>query len=63
MTKVSGELISTRIGDRLHQHRLAGARRGDDQPALAVADRRHQVEHARGKLVGARLELDPAVRD
>ena len=33
------------VGDVLHQHRLAGARLGDDQRALALAERRHQVDH------------------
>ena len=34
------------FGDRLQEHRLAGARRRDDQRSLAVADRRDQVDRA-----------------
>ena len=32
------------LGDRLQQHRLSGARRRHDQGALAVADRRDQID-------------------
>jgi hypothetical protein len=35
-----------RVGDVLQQHGLAGARRRDDQAALALADRRQQVHDA-----------------
>ena len=45
-------------GDVLHQDRLAGARRGDDQPALAEADRGEDVDDARGQLGRVVLELD-----
>ena len=37
---------------------LPRARRGDDQAALAEADGREDVDHARGELVGVVLELD-----
>ena len=33
-----------RMGYVLKQHRLAGARRCDDQSALALAKRRHQID-------------------
>ena len=49
-----------RGGDVLQQHRLAGLRRGDDQAALALADRRDQIDGARGQVLGgavAALEL------
>ncbi len=36
-----------RMGDVLQQNRLTGARRCDDQPALALAERRHQIDDAR----------------
>src|SRR5205807_882571 len=39
-------------GDILQQHRLAGLRRGDDQAALALANRRDQVDGARGQILG-----------
>jgi hypothetical protein len=34
------------FGDRLHEHRLAGAGRGDDERALAEADGRDEVDRA-----------------
>ena len=34
-----GVVVRDRVGDRLHDHGLAGLRRGDDQAALALADR------------------------
>ncbi len=51
-----GMIRRDRVGERLEDHRLARARRRDDQPALSLADRGHQVEHARGHV--ARLEAD-----
>ena len=35
-----GVVVGDRVGDRLHDHGLAGLRRGHDQAALALADRR-----------------------
>jgi hypothetical protein len=35
------------MGDVLEENRLTGPWRGDDQPALALAERRDQVDHAR----------------
>ena len=47
------------MGDVLQHHRLAGARRGDDQPALALAQRRDQVDDpGRQILLGRILDLD-----
>ncbi|GCC49017.1 hypothetical protein chiPu_0033059, partial [Chiloscyllium punctatum] len=47
-----------RVRDVLHQHRLAGARRRHDQRALALADRRDDVDHAgRQVLLGGILKL------
>ena len=51
-----------RVGDGLQQHRLTGARRSDDQAALAFADRREQVHHAAGVVVARGFELQPLVR-
>ena len=56
-----GGIDQHRVGDGLHEHGLAGSGRGDDEAALAVADRGHEIEDAGGKLVGAGLELDAAV--
>ena len=50
------------VGDVLQQHRLAGARRRDDQAALALADRRHQVEDAGRQVVAVGLERDALLR-
>ena len=36
-----------RLGDVLQEHRLAGARRRDDQGALALADRRNDIDDPR----------------
>ena len=41
----------------VQQRGLAGARRGDDEAALAFADGRHEINDARGETVGHRLEL------
>ena len=53
-----GVIGRDRIGDRLQQHGLAGARRRDDQAALALAERRHQVHDARRQVLGIGLEAD-----
>ncbi len=57
-----GVVGGDRVGDVLEDHRLAGARRGDDQAALALAERRHHVQHAGGHVVRRGLEVDPALR-
>ena len=57
-----GVIGGDRVGDRLQQHRLAGARRRDDQPALALAERRHQVHDARGQVLGIGFEPDAFLR-
>ena len=41
-----GVVLGDRLRDALQQHRLAGARRRDDQAALPLADGRHQVHDA-----------------
>ncbi len=50
------------VRDVLQQHRLAGARRRDDQAALSLADRDHQVHDARRQVVGRGLEVDALLR-
>ena len=44
------------VRDVLHQHRLAGARLGDDQGALPLAERRHDVDHATADVLVARVD-------
>ena len=55
-------MVGDAVGDVLQQHRLAGARRRDDQAALPLADRHHQVHDARRQVVGRGLELDALLR-
>ncbi len=53
-----------RLGDVLQQHRLAGARRRNDQRALALADRRDDIDHPHRHVLAGRvvdLELQPLV--
>jgi hypothetical protein len=46
------------VGDGLQQHGLAGAGRGDDEAALALADRSEQVHDPTGDLLADGLHLD-----
>ena len=57
-----GVVLRDRLRDVLQQHRLAGARRRDDQAALALADRRHQVHDPRRQVVRRRLEHEALLR-
>ncbi len=57
-----GVVLRHRLRDGLQQHGLAGARRRDDQSALALAERRHQVHDARRQVLGLGLELDALER-
>ena len=53
-----------RVGDVLQEHRLAGARLRHDQAALALAERRHDVDDAAGLVLARRLldlHLQPLV--
>ncbi len=53
-----GMVLGDRLRDVLQQHGLAGARRRDDQRALALADRRDDVDDAaRTVLLGRVLRL------
>src|SRR5471032_2293788 len=54
-----GMIGGDRIGDVLQQHRLAGAWRRNDQPALTLADGRQQVHHAARIIVAHGLKLQP----
>src|SRR5690606_21160201 len=59
-------VVQDGLGHVLHQHGLAGLRRRDDQGALALADRRHQVQHAAGDVLGAAvaaLEAEALARE
>ena len=58
----SGWFVRDAVGDALQQHRLAGARRRDDQAALALAERRQQVHHAARQVLAVGLELDALLR-
>ena len=51
-----GVVGDNRIGDRLEHHRLARLGRRHDETALALADRGHEVDHARGEVAGLRLQ-------
>ena len=54
-----------RMGDVLHQHGLAGARRRHDQGALALADRGDDVDNPCRKVLSGRvfqLEPEPLIR-
>jgi hypothetical protein len=55
-------ILRHRLGDGLQQHRLAGAGRRDDQSALALAERRHQVHDPGRQVLGLGLELDALER-
>ena len=50
-----------RVGDRLEHGGLARLGRGDDEPALALADRRDQVDDPRGRRRVAVLETEPLI--
>ncbi len=52
-----------RVGDLLQQHGLAGARRRDDQAALAEADRREDIHHAHGNFGVGGFKTDAPVRE
>ncbi len=51
-----GVVIGDRLGDVLQQHGLTGARRGDDQGALALALRGDDVDHPRALVLHRRIE-------
>ena len=49
------------FGHSLHQDRLAGPRRADDQPSLAKSDRRDEIDDAGADFVRVVLHDDPLV--
>src|SRR5215469_8040123 len=51
-----------RVGDVLQKHRLAGARRRNDQSTLAFAERGEKIHHAGAGVIASRLELDALLR-
>ena len=51
-----------RVGDLLHDDRLAGLGGRDDEAALALADRRDDVDHAGGELRRLGLEAQALLR-
>ena len=55
-------VLDDRLRDVLQQHRLAGARRRDDEAALPLADRRPQIHDPCREVFGRRLELQPLLR-
>ena len=52
-----GVVGGNRVGDLLQKHGFAGEGRRHDQPALSLADRREQIENARGHVLLVVLEL------
>ena len=57
-----GVVRRDRVGDRLQDHRLAGLGRRDDQTALALADRRDQVDDPRRQDARLGLQAQPLLR-
>ncbi len=57
-----GMVRRDRLRDVLQQHRLAGPRRRDDQAALALADRRHQIHDPRREVLPGCFELQSLLR-
>ncbi len=50
------------VSDGLQQHRLTGARRSDNQAALAFADRRQYIHDPAADVLANRLHLDALLR-
>jgi hypothetical protein len=57
-----GVVVRDRVGDRLHDHGLAGLRRGHDQTALALTDRRDEVDDAGRQHARVGLQTEPVLR-
>ena len=57
-----GIVVRDGLADVLQHDRLAGPRRGDDQRALSLAQRREQVHHASRQRLLSGLESQPAFR-
>src|SRR3569832_665788 len=52
-----GMIVGDGLSDVLQDHGLAGLGRRHDHAALALADRRHQIDDARGNVLGAAVAL------
>ena len=57
-----GVVRRDRVGEGLHDHRLAGLGRGDDEPALALADRGDEVDDPGREDVRLGLEAQAVLR-
>ena len=55
-------VVSDGVGDLLEEHCLAGERRGDDHPPLALPDGRKQVHNAGGHVLPVMFQVEPTVR-
>jgi hypothetical protein len=62
ISTTSGWLLGDGVGDVLQEHRLAGARRRDDQRALALPDRHEQVDDARRDVLAVVSRLSFSLR-
>ena len=62
ISATSGMIDGDGIGDGLQHHRLTGARRSDDQAALALADGAEKIEDATGHVLLGRFHLQAALR-
>ena len=51
------------VGQFLHQHRFAGAGRGDDESAGALADRAYDIHHASAVFILGGLEQEAPIRE
>ena len=58
-----GIVLDDGVGQILHQHRLAGTRRRDNQAARALAYRADQVHHAGGIFLRIILEEEALLRE
>jgi hypothetical protein len=57
-----GVIFDDRIRDLLHDHRLTGLGRRNDETTLPLAERCHQVHEAHGQVAGFTLELETVLR-
>ena len=55
-------VLRNRVGDRLEEHRLAGARRRHDEATLPLPDRREEIHDPGREVLGIVLETDPLHR-
>ena len=62
MRWTSGLFVRDGVGDLLQHDRLAGLGRRDDEAALALADRRDEVDDALRELLGRGLEAQALLR-